>query len=84
MKSCICLDPVSLIDGLISPYNFILFILLFLRNYDFMRISGLSRKHFRNAGISELRFYLSRDTRFPTMWYVRPAKAQTSLCIRPV
>ena len=23
--------------------------------------------------------YLSRDMRFPTMWYVRPAKAQTSL-----
>ena len=25
---------------------------------------------------------LSRDTRFPTMWYVRPAKVQTSLRIR--
>ena len=25
--------------------------------------------------------YLSRDMRFPTMWYVRPAKAQTSLRI---
>ena len=23
---------------------------------------------------------LSRDLRYPTMWYVRPAKAQTSLC----
>ena len=22
---------------------------------------------------------MSRDMRFPTMWYVRPAKAQTSL-----
>ena len=28
--------------------------------------------------------YMSRDMRFPTMWYVRPAKAQTSLCIRAV
>ena len=25
---------------------------------------------------------MRRDTRFPTMWYVRPAKAQTSLRIR--
>ena len=28
--------------------------------------------------------YLSHDMRFPTMWYVRPAKAQTSLYIRAV
>ena len=27
---------------------------------------------------------LSRDMRFPPMWYVRPAKAQTSLRIRTV
>ena len=27
---------------------------------------------------------LSRDMRFSTMWYVRPAKAQTSLRIRAV
>ena len=27
---------------------------------------------------------MSRDMRFPTMWYVRPAKAQTSLRIRAV
>ena len=27
---------------------------------------------------------LSRDMRFPTMWYVRPAKPQTSLRIRAV
>ena len=30
------------------------------------------------AGIIEM----SHDMRFPTMWYVRPAKAQTSLRIR--
>ena len=28
--------------------------------------------------------YISRDVRFPTMWYVRPANAQTSLCIRAI
>ena len=28
--------------------------------------------------------YLSRDMRFPTMWYARPAKPQTSLLIRAV
>ena len=28
--------------------------------------------------------YLNRDMRFPTMWYVRPTKAQTSLRIRAV
>ena len=28
--------------------------------------------------------HLNRDMRFPTMWYVRPAEAQTSLCIRAV
>ena len=27
---------------------------------------------------------LSRDMRFPTMWYVRPAKLQTSLRLRTV
>ena len=27
---------------------------------------------------------MSHDMRFPTMWYVRPAKAQTSLRIRAV
>ena len=28
--------------------------------------------------------YMSRGTGFPTMWYVRPAKPQISLCIRAV
>ena len=27
---------------------------------------------------------MSRDMRFPTMWYVRPAKTQISLCIHAV
>ena len=34
--------------------------------------------------IEEMYDKLSRDMRFPTMWYVRPAKAQTSLRIRAV
>ena len=29
-------------------------------------------------------YYMSREMRFPTMWYVRPAKAQTNLRIRAV
>ena len=28
--------------------------------------------------------YMSHDMRFPTMWYVQPAKAQTSLRIGAV
>ena len=28
--------------------------------------------------------YMSRDMRFPTMWYVRPAKPQISLRIRAI
>ena len=31
-----------------------------------------------------MHFHMSRDTRFPKMWYVRPVKAQTSLRIRAV
>ena len=34
--------------------------------------------------ISLCQGHLSRDMRFPTMWYVRPAKPQTSLRIRAV
>ena len=30
------------------------------------------------------RIIMSRDMRFPTMWYVRPANSQISLCIRAV
>ena len=32
--------------------------------------------------MSFIRLYLSHNMRFPTMWFVRPAKAQTSLRIR--
>ena len=38
----------------------------------------------RNDRQTQLRLFdwdMSCDMRFPTMWYVRPAKAQTSLCI---
>ena len=34
--------------------------------------------------IAKLAIYLSNGMRFPLMWYVRPAKAQTGLRIRAV
>ena len=37
-----------------------------------------------NSICSPLKRKMSRDIRFPTMWYVRPAKAQTCLRIRAV
>ena len=36
------------------------------------------------ALLEKYEIYLSLDMRFPTMWYVQPAKAQTSLHIRAV
>ena len=33
---------------------------------------------------SHQKLYMSHDMRFPSMWYVRPAMAQTSLRIRAV
>ena len=43
----------------------------------------------RNWNVSVTRFFnalkqMSRNMGFPTMWYVRPAKAQTSLRIRTI
>ena len=42
--------------------------------------------HFQNQTIRIMRkgalTNLDVSMRFPTMWYVRPAMAQTSLCIR--
>ena len=40
--------------------------------------------HAISTKISYAHSYMSRDMRFPTMWYVRPAEAQTSLRIRAV
>ena len=35
--------------------------------------------------MNRIRYHnMSRDMRFPTMWYVRPAKTQISLCIHAV
>ena len=53
-----------------------------------MEIPGTLEDSFLSVG-SEMDIHnsndqLSRDMRFPTMWYVRPAKAQTSLRIRAV
>ena len=58
--------------------------------YDFTRITNNDFKPpFENSPhecVSPLIniLYMSRDMRFPTMWNVRPAKAQTSLRIRAV
>ena len=53
------------------------------------KLRGLRSIFFRNnfnkfniIKSMNVRFYLSHGMRFPTMWYVRPAKAQTSLGIR--
>ena len=35
----------------------------------------------RHKEILHIILYVSRDMRFPTMWYVRPARDQTSLHI---
>ena len=43
----------------------------------YIRIRTVRRLHTRKS-------YMSHDMRFPTMWYIRPAKAQSSLRIRAV
>ena len=45
-------------------------------SWDFRRMKQI---HFFSNS-----WWLSRNMRFPTMWYVWPATAQTSLCIRAV
>ena len=47
-------------------------------------LSDLGLHCFSMSHKKTLGLLLSRDMGFPTMWYVRPAKAQTSLCIRAV
>ena len=37
---------------------------------------NISRQFVRRSG-PPIRLYMSRDMRFPTMWYVLPAKAHT-------
>ena len=46
----------------------------------YWRFTGIiqSRADFQST-LNACKTYMSRDLRFPTMWYVRPAKAQTSL-----
>ena len=34
--------------------------------------------------VKQVRIKMRHDMRFPTMWYVRPAQAQTSLRIRTI
>ena len=49
---------------------------------------GLSVLKYSILSLQDVTFYaktyMSRDMRFPIMWYVQPAKAQTSLHIPPV
>ena len=47
-------------------------------------VTALPLQYTYKALHRQWRTYLSRDIRFPTMRYVRPAKAQTSLRIRAV
>ena len=44
----------------------------------------VGRKCTKHEQVSYFYIPLSRNMRFPTMWYVRPAKAQTNLHIRVV
>ena len=57
-------------------------------SFDISISSLLIRATFINGATFHLKAmkktYLSRNMRFPTMWYVPPAKAQTSLRIRAV
>ena len=49
-------------------------------NKQRLSADGKKKKHTESHNQNNM----SRDMRFPTMWYVRPAKAQTSLRIRAV
>ena len=46
--------------------------------------TGMPRHGTSTSTPAEKKMRLSRDMGFPSMWYVRPAKAQTSLRIRAV
>ena len=48
------------------------------------RHASIFSKIFMVERIEKQVYDMSRDIRFPTVWYVRPAKAQTSLCISEV
>ena len=48
------------------------------------RSKRASRRHLVAINIRIVKSEMSQCMRFPTMWYVRPAKAQTSLHIRAV
>ena len=46
---------------------------------EFMLKPTINTVYFAYIHFKQYQDYLSHDMRFPTMWYVRPAKAQTSL-----
>ena len=60
---------ITILQGMSKTEIFYIFV-------EYVRFTDVSKMH-SNEGI----LYLSRDMRFPTMWYMRPVKAQTSLCI---
>ena len=47
---------------------------------QYHRLTCITHIDRKGAGLQ----YRSRDMRFPIMWYVRPANAQTSLRVRAV
>ena len=86
-RCCLCL-PTYII-------NYIIYALLIMCTYQiYMSTSVLptcTTIYTFQAGVlmiylqlKQLYLHLSRDMRFPTMWYVRPAKPQISLRIRAV
>ena len=61
----------------------VLFVIVHVMNNKSIVLYMLGKIHQGEKGsCMTLRIHMSQDKRFPTMWYVRPAKAQTSLRIR--
>ena len=56
--------------------------LIEIYDYSILRAKEKSRNESLNIACQVEVTKLSRGMRFPTIWYVRPSKAQTSLRIR--
>ena len=68
---CCLLSLLMFVRGLVLPLN---------SNAVLTSFAIISRKKRESVAL----LYLSRDMRFPTIWYVRSAKPQISLSIREV
>ena len=66
--------------GLVIVYT--MFCILHEKLLPRLYISHKQCKTLYNLYITNAKHGISRDMRFPIMWYVRPAKAQTCLRIR--